>query len=364
MKELYLKDLHVRAQARFGAFAGTNMPITYPLGVLQEHLHTRKEVSLFDISHMKIIAVSGKYAAEFLSYCLPLDLVNLAVNKNQYSFFLNEQAGIIDDLIISKLALKEYYLIVNAANAEQDLSYLNNLSGSYEVAISMLELVILALQGPKAKAVMAEAGLGIAGDLCFMQNIQTKDIFISRSGYSGEDGFEIALKPSDATELVKKLLSIPSVKWAGLASRDSLRLEAGLCLHGQDIDANVNPVEANLLWAIPKQLRSKNAPYIGAQALGRAIETKPLLTRCGFLPLGKQPVRAGALIYDVENKVIGKITSGTFSPCLEKPIAMGYLERSYIVNKRPIYAQQRGKNIELELTTLPFVAHKYYNSKN
>ena len=362
MKELYLNKLHKQAGARFGVFANTNMPIMYREGVLQEHLHTRSAAGLFDISHMKLIEVAGDEATNFLEHCLPASLEQMPIKKNQYSFFLNERAGIIDDLIISKLSTNKYYIVVNAANAEKDFAHLVAQQQSYHnVKITQLKRVILALQGPKAVDIMICLGLEDANNLSFMQSYEFNDLFITRSGYTGEDGFEIAVPIEQAELFTNKILEVGIAKWAGLAARDSLRLEAGLCLHGQDINTDISPVEAGLLWAIPKPLRDGAAKYIGAKALADFIENKPAKIRCGFLPVGQQPVRAGAIINNKEGYKIGEITSGGYGPSIKRPIAMGYIERSYKVNFSQIYAYQRGKQIELQLTTLPFVEHNYYN---
>lgn len=358
MKELYLKKIHEDNGAKFGEFAGTNMPLMYAKGVMREHLHVRKNVGLFDISHMQIIEVKGKNATDFLELCLPLKLQSLTLGKSKYSFLLNEKAGIIDDLIVTKLSDNNYYLVVNASNAEKDFAHLMQHKIS-EVEVNKLERVILALQGPEASNVLQQIGFEKATDLSFMEGALFNNIFITRSGYTGEDGFELALPLEVAEIFIKTILEIESVELIGLAARDSLRLEAGLCLHGNDINQTINPVEADLLWAIPKELRTDNAKYIGAKALEDFIKIKPLYTRVGFLPLGKQPVRAGATIHNKEGKQIGRITSGSFGSSINAPISMGYIERDYKVNPTTIYAMQRSKTIELQISKLPFVEHKY-----
>ena len=217
------------------------------------------------------------------------------------------------------------------------------------------------MQGPKAVDVITHLGLQDANKLSFMQSYEVDDLFITRSGYTGEDGFEIAVCVEQAELFANKILKTGIAKWIGLAARDSLRLEAGLCLHGQDISCDINPVEAALLWAIPKHLRDGTAKYIGAKTLASFIENKPAKIRCGFLPVGQQPVRAGATIHNKTGDKVGEITSGGYGPFIKRPIAMGYIERAYKLNPTYLYAYQRGKQIELELTTLPFVEHKYYN---
>lgn len=375
IKELYLKKFHENYCARFGEFANTNMPIMYRMGVLKEHLHVRENVGLFDISHMQIIEVSGQNATNYLEHCLPLDLTNLAIYNSKYSFLLNESAGIIDDLIITKLDNDHYYLVVNASNAEKDFKHLLKQKSNKKfnkVELCKLERVILALQGPKAANILKNIFLDIEL-LSFMQAALSEDgIFISRSGYTGEDGFELAIPLELANDIAYELVNICEVELIGLAARDSLRLEAGLCLHGNDIDENTNPVEAGLLWAIPKYLRTSKAKYIGAAVIENIINNPPLHKRVGFLPIGKQPVRGGATIHNAEGKQIGRITSGSFGASVNAPISMGYIEKEYIANSSTtfntttstIYALQRGKKIDLLIKKLPFVEHNYYIKKH
>ena len=362
-KELYLKDLHERNGAKFGVFAGFNMPITYPMGVMQEHLHTREKAGLFDISHMRIIEASGVNVEELLRKCVPLLPEKMAVGKSQYSFLLNDNAGIIDDLIISKILENRYFIVVNAANAEKDYNHIVSLN-KYGCNVTFLDRVILALQGPKSAEIMDAVGLKKACELNFMSSYLNDDgWFIARSGYTGEDGFEISLPPEQAMDFAESLLNYDDVKLIGLAARDTLRLEAGLCLHGNDISENITPLEARLMWAVPKELKGDNlgnGVYVGCHALAKAKKEKFL---AGFLPNGRQPARAGAKIFDAANQEIGIITSGSFSPSLQRPIAMGYISCDYKDSDVEIYAEQRGKRIKIELCKMPFVEHRYFRIK-
>jgi aminomethyltransferase len=240
-RTLPLEDLHKSAGARFGAFAGWSMPLTYPAGVMKEHLHTREQAGLFDISHMKLFEVSGPDAAVLLSKACPLDASNLEVSQSKLTFFLNEQAGILDDLIVTRLGADHFMVVANAGNAAADEAHLRDLAKGFDCKVDPLDRVFLAIQGPEAWAVLSRAGIE-TGSLTFMHGIEPRNNwFMSRSGYTGEDGFEIGLPEADARVLVEKLLADERVMWIGLAARDSLRLEAGLCLHGQDITPETDP---------------------------------------------------------------------------------------------------------------------------
>lgn len=360
--DLFLKNLHEEAGAKFVVFANTNMPIFYPLGMVKEHLHTRSKAGVFDISHMKMLLLEGAGASEAISCCLPITPDSMAIGKCQYSFLLNDSGGIIDDLIVTKLAETRYILTVNAANWRIDLeTILAEIAQVKAASLTALERVILAIQGPKAAEVMLELGFEKATQLAFMSAYEPKkNWLITRSGYTGEDGFEIAIPHSDAKVFADKLINHPDTAWIGLAARDSLRLEAGLCLHGQDIIEQINPVEAGLMWAVPKALREQGE-FKGAAALHVFLQNKPKKQRRGFSVVGRQPVRSGAKIVDAAGTIIGEITSGCFAPTVDAAIAMGYLNVAYnIASTEIIYAQQRGKNIEIKVQKLPFVPHNYH----
>lgn len=357
-KTLPLQDMHKAAGARFGAFAGWSMPITYPAGVLKEHLHTRAHAGLFDISHMQLFEVKGARAAEFLSFLTPLDTGEMQVSQSKYTFFLTEDAGIIDDLIVTKLAADRFIVVANAGNAAADTDHLKTFAKGFDCAVEALDRVFLALQGPEAEAVLAEAGIDGSG-LRFMHGGEPRPgWFMSRSGYTGEDGFEIALPKGDARKLAEKLLSDGRVQWIGLAARDSLRLEAGLCLHGNDIDTATDPVSAGLMWAIPKSVREKGG-FIGAAALAEKTARGATEKRVGLQPEGRQPMRAGTALFTEDGAPAGRITSGGFGPSADHPVAMGYVAAALARPGTRLLGEVRGSRIPLAVVPLPFTPHRY-----
>ncbi|KEG22130.1 glycine cleavage system aminomethyltransferase GcvT [Bartonella bacilliformis] len=359
LKKLPLHELHEKAEAKFGAFAGWKMPLTYPLGVLKEHLHTRARAGLFDISHMKLIVVEGPQAVEFLSYALPVDAALLKDRQSRYNYLLNEQAGILDDLIITRVGECRFMLVVNAGNAQADFIELERRAVGFDCQVTACDRVLLALQGPQAAAVMADAGFP-GNELFFMQGFEPQqDWFVTRSGYTGEDGFEIALPVNQARSLAEKLLSDDRVEWIGLAARDSLRLEAGLCLHGNDITPETNPIEAALTWAVPKTVREK-AKFYGAKAFLEAYEKGPSRRRVDLRPQTRQPVRAGAMLLDNEGNQIGVVTSGGFGPSFDGPVAMGYVSVGWETVGTEVFTELRGKKIALSVHVLPFVEQRYF----
>ena len=356
LRDLPLRDLHEQASARFGGFAGWSMPITFPLGVMKEHLHTRAQAGLFDISHMKLFRLSGRDAEAALARACPLDPAAIAPNRSKYTLLLDENAGILDDLIVTRLGPDAFMVVANAGNAEADEAELRARAQGLDVAIEPLDRVFLALQGPGAEAAAIRAGLPVEG-LAFMQGIEPREHwFLSRSGYTGEDGFEIGLPEADARVLVETLLADAAVAWIGLAARDSLRLEAGLCLHGQDITPETNPVEAGLMWAIPKAVRERGG-FVGARALATAMASGPMRRRVGLKPEGRQPVRAGAAIRDNDGAEVGIVTSGGFGPSAGHPVAMGTVRADRA--DAALHTDIRGNRIALAVHPLPFTPHHY-----
>lgn len=355
LKQLPLKSLHEAAGAKFGGFAGWSMPLTYPAGVMKEHLHCRDAAGLFDISHMKLFAVSGPGAAAVLAQACPIEPNALSVGQAKYTFFLDKTAGILDDLIITRTDEERFIVVANAGNADADEAQLRTVAAEFDCTVEPLDRVFLALQGPATAQVAADAGIDGA-DLVFMQGKETADgWFISRSGYTGEDGFEIALPAEAARAIAERLIGDERVEWVGLAARDSLRLEAGLCLHGQDITAETNPVDAGLLWAIPKNLRTGGS-FIGATTLEKAISDGAQRKRVGLKPEGRQPVRAGAALVDGDGNAVGAVTSGGFGPSFGNPVAMGYVSAE--ARDRPIFAEVRGNRLPLSIHPLPFQPHR------
>jgi len=359
LKFLPLDDVHKAAGAKFGGFAGWNMPLTYPAGVMKEHLFTREHAGLFDISHMKLFVVSGIGAAAMLSKTCPIDAAALTLHQSKLSFFLNDEAGILDDLIVTRLGDDRFMVVCNAGNAEADEAHMRDVGRHFNVVIEPLDRVFLALQGPDAAAVLVDAGIGDSG-LLFMTGVEPRENwFMSRSGYTGEDGFEIGLPEKDARDLVAKLTADERVMWIGLAARDSLRLEAGLCLHGSDIDPSTDPAMAALLWAIPKDLR-ETGTFIGADALRAKIAAGAREKRVGLKPEGRQPVRGGAPIVDENGANVGRVTSGGFGPSAGHPVAMGYVATALAKpGAGKLFAEVRGQRIPIEVSPLPFTPHRY-----
>jgi aminomethyltransferase len=358
-KTLPLHDLHEAAGARFGDFAGWSMPLTYPLGVMKEHLHTREHVGLFDISHMQLIELSGPGAAALLAHTCPLDASGLEPSQSKLTFFLNEDAGILDDLIVTRISEDCFMVVANAGNAAADVKHLSALAADFDCAVAPLERVFLALQGPEAARVLEDAGMAVGG-LTFMHGTEPRtDWFMSRSGYTGEDGFEIGLPQADARSLVEKLTADPRVQWIGLAARDSLRLEAGLCLHGQDITPETDPLSASLIWAVPKELRASGT-FVGAEALRAIIAKGATRRRVGLKPEGRQPVRAGAALFDADGNPAGTVTSGGFGPSAGHPVAMGYVPSALAQAGNRLFADVRGTNVPVTVHALPFIPHRYH----
>lgn len=357
LKTLPLEDLHKAAGARFCPFAGWSMPIQYAAGVLKEHLHTREKAGLFDISHMKLFAISGPGAAALLSRACPLDAEAIETGRSKYTFFLDEKAGILDDLIVTRLGPDRYMMVANAGNAAADEAHIKALASGFDAKVEPLDRVFLAIQGPEAEAVLHKAGISTEG-FSFMSGREPKPgWFMTRSGYTGEDGFEIALPPAEAGPLVAKLLADERLAWIGLGARDSLRLEAGLCLHGQDITPRTDPASAGLMWTIPKDLREKG-DFVGAAALHEILARGAAEKRVGLKPQGRQPVRAGAELSDADGRPAGRVTSGGFGPSAGHPVAMGYVSAPLAKAGTVLFADVRGTKVPVAVHALPFTPHR------
>lgn len=358
LKRLPLEAMHEDAGARFGAFAGWRMPLTYRAGVMKEHIHTREKAGLFDISHMQLFAVDGPEAAAFIARACPLDAAALGEGRSKYAMLLNKEAGIIDDLIVTRLAPERFMIVANAANAAKDEAEFRARARGFDVVIEPLERVFLALQGPEAESILIGAGLDLS-DLTFMTSTQPREgWFASRSGYTGEDGFEIALPAADAQSLAQKILSDDRTTWIGLAARDSLRLEAGLCLHGQDLDENTDPASAAILWAIPRKLREEGT-FVGAEHLRRILSEAAKEKRVGLKPDGRQPVRSGAMLTNEAGETVGRVTSGGFGPFVNHPVAMGYVGGERSEPGTLLFAEVRGNRVPVHVHPLPFTPHHY-----
>ena len=359
-----LYSLHRELGARMVPFAGYEMPVQYPAGVLKEHKHTRDQASLFDVSHMGQLRLSGPDAAGALETLVPADIAGLGPDRQRYAFFTNEVGGILDDLMVANRG-DHLYLVVNAARKRHDLAHLQTrLAGSCRVE-ELSDRALLALQGPAAAAVLARLAPACAG-MAFMESalleLDGVPCLVSRSGYTGEDGFEISA-PADAAErLARDLLAQPEVAPAGLGARDSLRLEAGLCLYGHDIDTATTPVEAGLAWAVPSVRRAGGARaggFPGADAILRQLAEGVGRKRVGLLVRDRVPVREGAALEDSAGRAVGHVTSGGFSPTLGQPVAQGYVDTAHAAIGTALAAIVRGKPVPVEVVRMPFVAHRY-----
>lgn len=364
-----LYDLHVAHGGRMVGFGGYALPVQYK-GIVAEHLHTRHSASLFDVSHMGQITVVGKddeTTAAALERLLPGDLQSLKPGQMRYTVLLNAAGGIEDDLIVTRPAAGQassgvFYLVVNAATKHQDFDLMQKALGS-ELTFQMRDdQALLALQGPKAADALSRL-CDEVDKIAFMQatsaNVGGIPCHISRSGYTGEDGFEISVENKDAQKLAELLLAEPEVDPAGLGARDSLRLEAGLCLYGHDMNAQIDPVTAGLTFAIGKRRRTEGG-FIGAGNVLAVLKDGTQDVRVGIRFEGRMPVREGAEIVDQDGQTIGRITSGTFSPTLEAPIAMGYVPKSKAAPGTSLTARVRGKAVMGEVVKMPFVPTRYF----
>jgi aminomethyltransferase len=365
-----LYDLHRALGARMVGFAGYEMPVQYPMGVLKEHLHTRAAAGLFDVSHMGQIVLRAKRgdvddAARALERLVPMDVVGLAVGRQRYAFFTNEAGGILDDLMIARFP-DSLLLICNAARKAADEAHLRDaLSDCCE--IEALDSALIALQGPSAESALAPLASNVSS-MRFMDARETSIMgakcVATRSGYTGEDGFEISIPSSSAREIVETLLARPNVAPIGLGARDSLRLEAGLCLYGADLDEATTPVEGGLSWAIQKVRRRggyRAGGFPGADVILNQLDAGAARRRVGLRPEGRAPVRGGALLFAAHDggEPIGRVTSGGFGPTVDAPIAMGYLPAALSKIGARVFADLRGKREPATVVTLPFVKPHY-----
>ncbi len=356
-----LDALHRSLGARMVPFAGYAMPVQYRPGIIAEHLHCRERAALFDVSHMGQLIVEGVGAAAALESLVPGDIAGLRPGRQRYTLFTNEAGGILDDLMIARLGEDRFLLIVNASRKADDLLHLQT-SLPEALQPSLLEdRALVALQGPQAAAVMARLAPEVSA-LGFMAVRETAldgvPAVVSRSGYTGEDGFEISVPAEHATALAERLLREPEVLPAGLGARDSLRLEAGLPLFGSDIDELTTPVEAGLTWTIGKR-RKMAWDFPGALAIRDQLENGPHRHRVGLRPDGRTPARAATLIVAEDGTGAGTITSGGFSPSLKAPIAMGYVRKDLAADGTALFLQVRGNSLPARVVPLPFVHHRY-----
>ena len=365
LKQTALYELHQALGAKLVPFAGYEMPVQYPLGIKQEHLHTRAKAGLFDVSHMGQIRLKGKRAAAALERLVPVDIIDLPLMCQRYALLTNEQGGVMDDLMVTN-AGDHLFLVVNAGCKEQDIQHLTmHLKDQCEIEV-LNDHALLALQGPAAAEVLA-ALAPESTEMVFMTaktlTINGVECFVTRSGYTGEDGFEISLPNRHAQALAKILLAHESVEMIGLGARDSLRLEAGLCLYGHELTDDISPLEASLLWALSKVRRvdgERPGGYIGANVIMAQMTQGVTRKRVGLKPLGKMPVRDGADLVDENQQVIGFVSSGGFGVSLNAPIAMGYLPSHLTKVGTMVTAIVRKKHVPMQVVKLPFVKQNYY----
>ncbi|NVO27665.1 glycine cleavage system aminomethyltransferase GcvT [Donghicola sp. C2-DW-16] len=358
-----LFDLHLELGAKMVPFAGYEMPVQYPLGVMKEHLHTRAAAGLFDVSHMGQVILRGADAAAQLEALIPQNVLGLAEGRQRYGFFTNDQGGILDDLMFANRG-DHLLLVVNAANKAADIAHLTaHMEGVQEIT----DRALLALQGPAAEEALKTVAPALP-EMKFMDvaivDSPYGELWVSRSGYTGEDGFEISVPDATATQFAKALIALDAVEPIGLGARDSLRLEAGLCLHGNDIDAGTTPIEGDLLWAIQKTRRAggeRAGGFPGAEIILDQIANGAPRTRVGLSPEGRAPMRAHTLIYATEDAAdpIGEVTSGAFGPTLNAPMSMAYVATEFAAAGTRLFGDVRGKRMPVQVVDLPFVPNTF-----
>ena len=368
LKRTILYDEHAALGAKLVPFAGYEMPVQYPTGILTEHNWTRTSAGLFDVSHMGqafLVGPDHATAAAAMEKLVPADIASLKPHQIRYSQFLNPEGGILDDLMVTRSAYAGYegwlYLVCNASRKEEDFAHIEkNLAANVKLQRGA-DMSLIALQGPKAEAALTKRAPAVR-DIPFMHyaavSIDGIQAHVSRSGYTGEDGFEISIFDKDAVRLWQLLLANPDVKPIGLGARDSLRLEAGLCLYGHDIDETTSPVEADLLWSIQKRRRSEGG-FIGAARVQKEIASGAKRKRVGIKPEGRAPAREGTVVTDTSGRQIGVITSGSFGPTANGPVAMGYVETAFAASGTAVQLIVRDKPMPAQIISLPFVPHNY-----
>ena len=363
-----LNALHIELGARMVPFAGYSMPVQYPMGLMAEHHHTRTAAGLFDVSHMGQLKLVGPDAAAAFETLMPVDVLDLPVGKQRYGLLLNDEGGIIDDLMFFRMAQDELFVIVNGACKVGDIAHIQARIGQRCQVIPMPDQALLALQGPQAAAVLARLAPGV-DKLVFMTgghfDIAGAQCFVTRSGYTGEDGFEISVPATQAEALARTLLAQPEVKPIGLGARNSLRLEAGLCLYGNDIDTTTTPPEAALNWAIQKVRRTGGARaggFPGADKVLAQIDNPATLARkrVGLVALERVPVREHTELQSTDGQKIGEVTSGLLGPTVNEPIAIGYVTPAFAAVGTRVNAMVRGKAVPMEVRAMPFVPANYY----
>ena len=361
-----LFDLHVELGAKMVPFAGYEMPVQYPLGVKKEHIHTRTQAGLFDVSHMGQVKLTGANAAAALETLVPVDIIDLPVGKQRYALFTNADGGIMDDLMVANYG-DWIYVVVNAACKEQDIAHMRaNLGEGVEIEV-LEDRQLIAIQGPTAAAALARIQPEVAS-MVFMDSreisIDGVDCIISRSGYTGEDGYEISIPTADTERLVRLFLDQPEIEAIGLGARDSLRLESGLCLYGHDLDNTTTPLEGSLIWAISACRRAggeRAGGFPGADKILDQISNKNWTRkRVGLLGEGRAPIREGAELFDAQANKSGIVTSGTYGPTIEAPVAMGYVATAFSALGTQVFAEVRGKKLPMTVARMPFIEQRYF----
>ncbi|MDB5744863.1 MAG: glycine cleavage system protein [Polaromonas sp.] len=371
LQQIPLHGLHVELGARMVPFAGYAMPVQYPAGLMAEHLHTRSAAGLFDVSHMGQLRLVGPNAAAAFETLMPVDVVGLAPGKQRYGLLLNDDGGIIDDLMFfnrDHASGGDIFVIVNGACKAADIAHIQQRIGMHCDVIPMPEMALLALQGPQAVTALQRLAPGVE-KLIFMSGgrftVAGCDCFLTRSGYTGEDGFEISVAASQAEALARALLAQPEVRPVGLGARNSLRLEAGLCLYGSDIDATTTPVEASLNWAIQKVRRTGGARaggFPGAEKVLAQLDDPAILQRkrVGLTALERIPVRDHTPLHDTDGTPVGEVTSGLLGPTVNQPVALAYVTPALAALGSAVTAMVRGKPVPMQVSATPFVPARYY----
>ena len=370
LKRTVLYDLHIALGGKMVPFAGYEMPVQYPMGVLKEHLHTRAQAGLFDVSHMGQVILRPKSgdaadAARAFEALMPVDVLGLAEGRQRYGMFTDEAGGILDDLMFANRG-DHLFVVVNAGCRDQDIAHMRAHLSDACVVEEITDRALVALQGPAAEPALARLVPG-AAEMTFMQvailDWQGVDLWISRSGYTGEDGYEISVPDAQARAFCEALLAMEEVAPIGLGARDSLRLEAGMCLYGHDIDTTTSPVEGNLGWAIQKARRaggSREGGFPGAARILRELAEGPVRRRVGLKPEGRAPMREGTQVFAAAESgaPIGAITSGGFGPSIEGPMAMAYLPAT-LAEGATVYGDVRGKRLPATIVPMPFLPNRF-----
>ena len=360
-----LDALHRELGAKMVPFAGYEMPVQYPSGIIKEHLHTREAAGLFDVSHMGQVIIEGAGSAAMLESLVPVDIESLGRNRQTYALLTNDQGGVLDDLIITRWDQDRFFLVVNAGCKAQDIAHLRaHLCG--QTLTVLADQALLALQGPAAREVMRDL-CPAAAELVFLQGcpavLAGTEVYITCSGYTGEDGFEISVPAAQAEALARRLLAVAPVRAIGLGARDSLRLEAGLCLYGHELTPGIDPVQAGLMWSISKARRvdgERPGGFPGAEQIFRHMVDKPPLRRVGLTVDGKRPVREGQLVMDEQGRQVGAICSACYGASVGKPLAMAYIERELGEPGTRLQVSVRDKLLPVTVTRMPFSPQRYH----